>query len=228
MYSLNLVQRVAVYALPLLFALTVREMVRGRVAHYLGDPTGAQLGRLSLNPLQHVDPIGTLALPLAVLALSANGLGGFLIGWPRLIPIDWRRLRDPRRDIGLIAAAGLGANLAMAFLWGLILKAALAMQADEGLWLGVEITARVGVILNAGFFALNLLPLPPFDAGRVLLAVLPLRAAQKLASIEPYSFLILLLLMFTNLLAVVIVPLMSVVVALVFGVLSIGSGQIAT
>ncbi len=222
MSSLTLVQRLAVYALPLILALTVREMVRGRVAFYLGDTTGAQFGRLSLNPLNHIDPLGTLLLPGLTLALSSAGLGGILIGWPKLIPIDPRRLREPRRDLGLIAVSGLLANLVMAFIWGVILKMTLAQgPVDEGVWLGVRYMSVAGITLNAGFFVLNLLPLPPFDGGRVLLSLLPARHAIRLAAIEPYSFFILLGLMVTNLLSVILVPPMLLVVRTIFTVLAI-------
>ncbi|MDB5987552.1 MAG: site-2 protease family protein [Nevskia sp.] len=222
MSSLTLVQRLAVYALPLILALTVREMVRGRVAFRLGDTTGQQLGRLSLNPLHHIDPLGTLLLPGMMLALSSAGLGGILIGWPKLIPIDLRKLREPRRDLGLIAVSGLAANLVMALLWGVVLKVALMQgEVEEGVWLGIRLMAVAGITLNAGFFVLNLLPIPPFDGGRVLLSLLPARHAVRLAAVEPYSFFILLALMVTNLISVILVPPMLLVVRLIFTVLAI-------
>lgn len=221
MSSLTLLQRLAVYALPLLLALTVREMVRGRVAFRLGDTTGQQLGRLSLNPLNHVDPLGTLVLPGLMLALSSSGLGGFLIGWPKLIPIDPRRLREPRRDLGLIAASGLVANLVMAFVWGLLLKLSLEYGGGDGAWLGVRYMSIAGIMLNAGFFVLNLLPIPPFDGGRVLLSLLPARQAIRLAAIEPYSFFILLGLMVTNLISVILLPPMILVVRIITSTLAI-------
>jgi Zn-dependent protease len=212
MQSLNLIQRIAIYALPLLLALTVREMARGRVAWWLGDRTGAQLGRLSLNPMNHVDPLGTLAIPGLMLAMSSNGLGGFLLGWPKLIPIDYRQLPHPKRDLGLIALAGLMANLLMLVLWALLLKFALDMHAQDGLWLGVAYMAWAGVSLNAGFFVLNLLPIPPCDGGRLLISILPHGPARQLAALERYSFIILIALMVTNLLRyLVMVPLVLLV-----------------
>jgi len=223
MSSLTLVQRLAIYALPLILALTVREMVRGRVAYWLGDNSGAQAGRLSLNPLNHVDPLGTLLLPGLMLALSSSGLGGILFGWPKLIPIDLRRFRDPRRDLGLIAVSGLVANLLMAFIWGVLLKITMIQggDADEGIWLGMRLMSVAGITLNAGFFVINLLPIPPFDGGRVLLSLLPPRQAEKLAAIEPYTFFILLALMVTNLISVILVPPMQFVVSIIAVVLSL-------
>ena len=226
MQSLNLIQRIAVYALPLLLALTVREMARGRAAYWLGDRTGAQLGRLSLNPMAHVDPVGTIAIPALMLVMSSNGLGGFLLGWPRLIPIDLSQLSHPKRDMGLIALAGLASNLVMLIAWAFLLKLALAMNPHEGLWLGVGSMALAGVTLNAGFFVLNLLPIPPCDGGRLLVSILPMGLARQLASLERYSFLILIGLMVTNLLRYLIVPPMILLVAVVFASLSINPSSI--
>lgn len=219
----QLFQRIAVYALPLLFALTVREIVRGHVAYRLGDTTGFQQGRLSLNPLDHVDPIGTLVLPLMMLMISSSGFGGFLIGWPKIIPIDFRRLRKPQRDIGLIAASGLAANLVMAVLWAVLLRVSFGYDTGEGLWAGIKAMATAGVFLNASFFVLNLMPLPPFDFGRVLVSVLPPRRADALLRLEPYSFIIFIILAITGILQALFVPPMQLLVALVLALVGIGS-----
>jgi Zn-dependent protease len=226
MQSLTLVQRIAIYALPLLLALTVREMMRGRAAYALGDDTGARLGRLSLNPLAHVDPVGTLILPVLLLAMSSNGLGGVLLGWPKLIPIDISRLHHPKRDIGLIAASGLLANVVMAFGWGVLLKIALGMHADHGVWLGISYMALAGLILNTGFFVLNLLPLPPSDGGRLLISLLPPRQAHAVARIEPYGPLIFLALVATPLLRIILLPPLFALLGTLFTVLSINPAEL--
>ena len=212
----SIIQRIAVYALPLLLALTVREIVRAHVAYRLGDTTGLQLGRLSLNPLNHVDLVGTLVLPLVTILISSSGFGGFLLGWPKIVPIDYRRLRKPQRDIGLIAASGLGANLAMAIGWAILLKLTAGYDTTgEGVWAGFKAMSTAGIFLNASFFVLNLLPLPPFDLGRVLVSVLPPRRADALLQLEPYSFVIFILLAVTGILQAILVPPMQLLVALV-------------
>lgn len=227
MDSQSIVQRIAVYALPLLFALTVREIVRGHVALRLGDTTGRELGRLSLNPLNHVDPIGTLLLPVMMLVISGSGFGGFLIGWPKIIPIDYRRLHKPQRDIGLIAASGLAANLAMAIAWAILLRVTYSYDATgEGVWAGFKAMATAGVFLNASFFVLNLLPLPPFDFGRVLVSVLPPRRAQGLLQLEPYAFLILIILAITGILQAVLIPPLSLLVGLVLWLVGVAPGAL--
>jgi len=193
--DLTLVQKLAIWALPVLFAITFREIAHGYAARALGDTTATRLGRLSPNPLQHIDPIGTVAVPALLIAL-----GGFLMGWPRPIPIDYGRLNRPKRDLALVAGAGLGANVAMALLWAALLKLALAAGDAPGLWLGLRYMAIAGVSINLSLLVLNLLPIPPLDAGRILIGLLPLRQAQALARIEPYSLFILIALMMTPLL----------------------------
>jgi len=188
-----LIQKLAVSALPIILALTLREIAHGWAARALGDRTGEQYGRLSLNPLNHVDPIGTLLLPgVSVL------LGGLLIGWAKPVPVDWRNFRNPRKDMALVAVAALLSNLAMAIVWGLIFKFAAGIGATEGTWYGVTEMAKAGMGINLAFMVLNLLPLPPLDGGRVLIGILPAKTAYKLAQIEPYSMVILLLLFFTG------------------------------
>ncbi|MBL6751160.1 MAG: site-2 protease family protein [Nevskia sp.] len=201
MESLNLVQNFAVWALPVIFAITLHEVAHGRVARALGDPTAQEQGRLSLNPLRHVDPVGTVLVP-AVLLLSH---AGFLIGWAKPVPVDWRKFKDPRRDMAVVAAAGPLSNLAMAVGWGVLLKISLLMGGTGGAWYGVALMARAGILINASLMVLNLLPIPPLDGGRVAVGLLPMRAAVLLARIEPYGMLILVLLVFGH----VLTPLLS-------------------
>lgn len=213
----ELVQTLAVWALPVLFAITLHEVAHGWVARALGDSTAAMMGRLTLNPLKHVDPVGTVLVPLIFLLLPGN----FLFGWAKPVPVSARNLGHPRRDMALVAAAGPLANLAMAFFWGLLLKISLTQNAGEGVWLGIKLMATAGIIVNLVLMALNLLPVPPLDGGRVLAGLLPPAWAYKLDRLEPYGLVILLLLMFTGLLWPLIRPIMALGQALLFGVLGI-------
>lgn len=197
--SLTLVQKLAVWALPVILAITMREIVHGRVAYALGDHTAANQGRLSLNPLNHVDPIGTVLVPGLMLAL-----GGFFIGWGKPVPIDWRNFPHPRRDLAIVAASGPLSSLAMAILWGLVYKYAAASGATEGVWYGINLMGKAGLLINVSLMVLNLLPLPPLDGGRVLIGVLPAQAAYRFAKIEPYGMLLLLLLVATGVLGTVL------------------------
>lgn len=192
--ELTLVQKIAVWALPVLFAITVHEASHGYVARMLGDPTAEAAGRLSLNPLRHIDPVGTILVPGILLAL-----GGFLFGWAKPVPVNFRKLRHPRRDMAFVAVAGPLSNLVMAVIWGLLLKLALAMS-TEGVWLGLRYMAVAGISINLVLMVLNLLPLPPLDGGRVLNGLVSESLARRLDRIEPYGLVILVVLMATGLL----------------------------
>ena len=197
----SLVQTIAIWALPVLFAITLHEVAHGYAARRLGDPTAVSQGRLSLNPIKHVDPVGTVVVPIVLLLMSKLMGGGFLFGWAKPVPVDYRRLRNPRRDMALVAAAGPMANLAMAIGWGLLLKLALGVTADEGLWLGLRYMAVAGITINLILMVLNLLPLPPLDGGRVLAGLLPQRLAYQYEKLEPYGLLIVIGLLATGLLS---------------------------
>lgn len=213
----ELAQTLAVWALPVLFAITLHEVAHGWVARALGDSTAAMMGRLSLNPLKHVDPVGTILVPLIFLLLPGN----FLFGWAKPVPVSARNLPHPRRDMALVAAAGPLANLAMAFAWALLLKAALLQDSGEGLWLGLKLMAGAGIVVNLVLMALNLLPVPPLDGARVAAGLLPTSWALQFDRVEPYGLVILLALMFTGLLGPLIYPLMGFTQALLFGALGI-------
>jgi Zn-dependent protease len=193
--EMTLVQKIAVWALPVLLAITVHEASHGYVARALGDNTASALGRLSLNPLRHIDPVGTILLPAVLLAL-----GGFLFGWAKPVPVNMRNLRHPRRDMALVAVAGPLSNLAMALAWGLLLKLAVTNGSDEGIWFGLRAMAIAGVTINLVLMVLNLLPLPPLDGGRVLTGLVPESVARQLDRFERYGLVILLGLMFTGVL----------------------------
>lgn len=217
MESLTLVQQLAVWALPVLLAVTLHEAAHGYVARALGDSTAAQLGRLSLNPLRHVDPVGTLLVPGLLLAM-----GGFLFGWAKPVPVNPSRLKDGRRSMALVAVAGPLANLAMAFAWALLLKVLLVTGADGGIASGMRYMALAGIAINILLMVLNLLPLPPLDGSRVLGGFLPPPQAQMLDRIEPYGLIILLALLFTGVLGFILWPLYGAVDGVVRGMTGLG------
>ncbi|WP_293372901.1 site-2 protease family protein [Nevskia sp.] len=209
MNSLDLFQQLAVSLLPLLLALTVPVIVQARVALALGDTTGKQYDRTSLNPLSHADPIGTLVVPGAMIALGnlAGSGGGLLIGWAKPLPISYRNFRDPRGAAVKLAGAGLAAKFLLALAWAFVFRA--TYGATEGVELGVALMARQGITISLSFFVLNLLPLPPFAVGNMLLVTLPPKQAQQLESIQPYTFIIILVLAVTGLFGVIFQPLFS-------------------
>ena len=222
MEELSLVQRIVVWALPVLFAITLHEVAHGWVARLLGDHTAEMLGRLTLNPIKHIDPVGTLLVPGALLML-----GGFLFGWAKPVPINMRNLHRPKRDMALVAVAGPLANLAMALLWAVVTQIGLAMATDP---LGPAVkflilTGVAGVFINVVLMVLNLLPLPPLDGGRVVTGLLPGRLAYHFGRIEPFGFFILLGLLATGLLSQILWPPVSLMLSLVGGAAGLSPQQ---
>lgn len=196
MLELNMLQRIAVWALPILFAITVHEVAHGWVAKRLGDPTAMMLGRLTLNPIKHIDPVGTLLIPGLLLLI-----GGFVFGWAKPVPVTWENLRNPKRDMAIVAAAGPVANLIMALLWAVVMKIGVA-SAGSMEWIAVPLIymGGAGITINIVLMVLNLLPLPPLDGGRVITGLLPGPMAWRFSRIEPYGFFILVALLATGLL----------------------------
>jgi Zn-dependent protease len=211
----SLIQTLAIYAIPVIFAITLHEAAHGYVARHFGDPTAWQLGRITLNPVKHIDPVGTILVPTMILIASKiAGSSGILFGWAKPVPVNFGRLRNPKKDMLWVAAAGPGANLVMALGWALLLKLAVSMPGNAySLPLGEM--ARAGVNVNAVLMLLNLLPLPPLDGGRIAVSLLPHRAAWQFAKLEPYGFVILLVLLFTGLLDFWLIPLMRIFLMLI-------------
>ena len=205
--ELNLLQVIAIYAIPVVLAITLHEASHGYVAMRFGDTTAYAAGRVSLNPIRHIDPVGTVLFPLALLAIGKFiGGGGILFGWAKPVPVNFANLDNPKRDMLWVAAAGPLSNLVMALLWAIVLKLGLAVP---GYYFAMPLVlmGAAGIFINVIFMVLNLLPLPPLDGGRILVSLLPRRLANAVARIEPYGFVILIVLLFTGVLGYVLRPL---------------------
>ena len=216
----SLIETIALYAVPVVFAITLHEASHGYVARIFGDHTAYMLGRVTLNPLKHIDPVGTVIVPLALLLLSKlAGGGGFLFGWAKPVPVNFGNLRDPKRDMIWVAAAGPGSNFLQGLLWALLMVAV----APHGVWpsAGLFEMADIGFKVNLILMALNLLPLPPLDGGRVLAGLLPQRAADALARVEPFGLFIILALLATGLLDDLMRPLVRAAAALIARILGL-------
>jgi Zn-dependent protease len=216
----ELIATLTIWALPVLFAITLHEAAHGYVARYFGDSTAERAGRISLNPLRHIDPVGTILVPGLILAMSSLvGAGAMLFGWAKPVPVNFGRLRKPKADMLWVAAAGPFANLLMAIGWALLFKLAFAAP-DSAYALPLAKMADAGIQINAVLMFLNLVPLPPLDGGRIAVSLLPAGPAYKFAQIEPYGFPILLFLLFTGILGDILGPLVAIfrfVLATVFG-----------
>lgn len=218
MLELSLSQKIAVWALPVLFAITVHEVAHGWVARRLGDPTAFMMGRLTLNPLKHIDPVGTVLVPLVFLLLPGN----FIFGWAKPVPVTWQNLRNPKRDMALVALAGPVSNLLMAIGWGVVAKLGyLLMDALPFAALPMVYMGSAGILINLILMVLNLLPLPPLDGGRVVTGILPGPLAYRFSRIEPFGFVILLALLFTGVLGQVLWPLVQGLTRLLHGALAL-------
>ncbi len=197
--ELSIVQKIAIWVIPVLFAITLHEVAHGWVASKLGDQTAQLAGRLSINPLKHIDLVGTIIVPLLMLAV-----GGFIFGWAKPVPVDARNIRYPRYGMVFVALAGPLANLLMAVFWAMIAKVGLSLNA----WFGVPLVymGQAGMMINIVLCVLNCLPVPPLDGGRALYNLLPGRLSWGLYKIEPYGFLILILLMLSGILSYLLEP----------------------
>ena len=200
--ELTTIQKIAVYALPIIFAITVHEAAHGYAARYFGDFTAEKMGRISLNPLKHIDPFGTILLP----ALTVM-LGGILFGWAKPVPVNFANLRNPKKDMLWVAAAGPASNLVMAICWAILLN--YSTRAPQSAAYFLAEMSWAGISINLVLMVLNLLPMPPLDGGRIAVSLLPNNLASKLARVEQYGFAILIVLMFTGILSKIISPIIS-------------------
>ena len=180
----NLIQTVTLYALPVLFAITIHEAAHGYAARHFGDNTAYLQGRMTLNPLKHIDPIGTILMPLMLYFATS---GAFLFGYAKPVPVNFGALRNPKRDMVWVALAGPASNFAQAIFWALMLVGLAATGIEEPFFLKM---AQAGVLVNLVMWAFNLFPLPPLDGGRILVGLLPWKQAQMVSRIEPWGFFI--------------------------------------
>ncbi|MBS3020141.1 hypothetical protein DJFAAGMI_02897 [Comamonas sp. PE63] len=180
----ELIQTVLIYALPVLFAITIHEAAHGYAARHFGDNTAAMMGRITLNPIKHIDPIGTILMPLLLYFATS---GAFLFGYAKPVPVRFDHLRHPKRDMIWVALAGPASNFVQAVFWGLLLIVLVGTGLQERFFLEM---CRAGILVNLVMWAFNLFPLPPLDGGRILVGLLPWKQAQVLARVEPYGFFI--------------------------------------
>ena len=198
----DIIQTIAVYALPVLFAITLHEAAHAYAAKYFGDPTAYMLGRMSLNPVRHIDPLGTIVIPIALYVATS---GSFVFGYAKPVPIDFGKLRNPKRQMAWVSLAGPGANFVMALLWMIIFIFLHAANVQEPFVLEM---AQAGILVNILMFAFNLVPIPPLDGGRILTSMLPNRLADQFARIEPYGFFIVIALIYFKILTFWVMPVM--------------------
>ncbi len=208
----NLIQTVLIYALPVLFAITVHEAAHGYAARHFGDNTAAMMGRITLNPIKHIDPVGTILMPLMLYFATS---GAFLFGYAKPVPVRFDQLRNPKRDMVWVALAGPGANLLQALLWGVLMYVLLAGGLEERFFLEM---CRAGVLVNVVMFAFNLFPLPPLDGGRILVGLLPWKQAAMVSRVEPWGFFIVMALVITGIVSTLW---MRPVMGLTYGLLDI-------
>jgi len=211
MSSIPLLYKIVIFAVPIVFAITVHEVAHGWVASRLGDQTARMMGRLTLNPFTHMDPIGTVLLPLVMIITT-----GIAFGWAKPVPVDWRNLRNPKRDMALVAIAGPAANLLMLVLWVAILALTENVPGEAGFGaVLLSEMAAVGIIINIILIVLNLLPLPPLDGSRVVAAFLSPAMAVRYHSLEKWGLLILVVLLFTGILGRILQPMVVFFLSLV-------------
>ena len=208
----NLIQTVLIYAIPVLFAITVHEAAHGYAARHFGDDTAYVMGRITLNPIKHIDPVGTILMPLMLYFATS---GAFLFGYAKPVPVRFGKLRNPKRDMVWVALAGPGANLVQAVFWGALMYVLLGMGLTEPFFIKM---CQGGMLVNVVMFVFNLFPLPPLDGGRILVGLLPYKPAELVSRIEPWGFFIVMALVVAGIVSAIWMrPLMG----LTFGFLDI-------
>ena len=224
MLQVSTVQQISAWVMPVLLAITVHETAHGWVARRFGDKTAQMLGRLTLNPIKHIDPVGTILVPAVMLLLP----GGFVFGWAKPVPVDWRNFKHPKQDMAWVAVAGPASNLLMALAWALAARVALGMSTDNWIALPLLFMGVAGIFINTILMVLNLLPLPPLDGGRVVTGLLPAPYAYQFARIEPYGFFILVALLVTGVLGIVMWPVVQLFLQLMASVAGMKPGYLET
>ena len=209
--QLSTIETIAVAIIPIVYAVVLHEIAHGWVAWRLGDDTAYRMGRLTLNPVSHIDPIGTIIVPLILLLVA-----GFAFGWAKPVPVNFAQLHHPRRDMALVAAAGPAANLVMAIFWLFIIKlASLLPESSSGLAYILFYMALFGVLVNIVLMIFNLIPIPPADGGRIAAGILPPQAAHALSRLEPYGLIILVVLLATGIIGKLLQPVIQSVLKLI-------------
>ncbi len=215
MAEFTLIQKIIIYSIPVIFAITVHEVAHGWMASRLGDQTARMMGRLTLNPVKHIDPVGTIMVPVIMLMFTP-----FMLGWAKPVPVNWRNLRHPRRDMAWVAVAGPAANLLMLVIWALLAKFILLSGTGNSEYgLPFMAMAMGGVLINIVLIVLNLLPVPPLDGSRIVSSLLPPRSAILYNRLEPYGLMIVLALMATGILGDIMMPAISALQSVVQGLI---------
>ncbi|OYY77532.1 MAG: site-2 protease family protein [Hydrogenophilales bacterium 16-62-9] len=224
--ELSLIQKIAVFALPVIFAITLHEAAHGYVARFFGDMTAAAAGRITANPLKHIDLVGTIIVPLVILVSSKLlGGGAILFGWAKPVPVNFSRLRRPKQDMLWVAAAGPGMNFVMAVFWALMIQLGHALGSGFAS-APLMLMGAAGIFINVILMALNLIPLPPLDGGRIAVSLLPMKQAMQFAKLEPYGLFILLGLLFTGILGIILWPLISLLIGVIARVTGLDTAQL--
>ena len=223
--ELNLIQKISIWVIPVIFAITLHEAAHGYIARFFGDKSAWMLGRVTLNPLKHIDPVGTILVPLTILLMAKLLGGGFILfGWAKPVPVNFSALKNPKQDMLWVALAGPMANLLMAIIWGFVIH--LGVLVGDSYSQPLVLMGAAGIFINSVLMALNLLPLPPLDGGRIMVSLLPDHLAWRFASIEPYGFYILILLIMLGVLNVLLAPIMSFVLMLTSSISGINTSDL--